>query len=249
VSLAARISRDPFGARIREHLAASGVDLTASRAVDDPTTLAVATLDEAGRARYSFYWQGTADWQWTVADLPAPDARVRAVVVGSLAVALPPGGDEVVRWATGYGRPVVLDPNVRPMLLGDRDAYRARLDPLVAASTVVKVSDEDLEWTHPGQDPIEVAQSWARPLTVVTRGPDGAVAVLDGGEPVRVAGRSVDVVDTVGAGDSFTGGLLSVLDFDDLAGSIRSALERAVQVSAITCSRPGADPPWQGELE
>jgi fructokinase len=248
VSLVARISTDPFGTQIRDHLTTSAVDLSASRTVDDPTTLAVATLDDAGRARYGFYWRGTADWQWTAAELPGPDPRVRAVVVGSLAVALPPGGDEVVRWATGYGRPLVLDPNVRPMLLGDRETYRARLDPLVAASTVVKVSDEDLEWTHPGQDPLDVARSWARPLTVVTRGPEGAVAILDGADPVTVPGRPVDVVDTVGAGDSFTGGLLSVLDFDDLAGSVRPALERAVEVSALTCGRLGADPPWRHEL-
>lgn len=248
VALAARLSTDPFGARIRAHLEESSVDLRFAREVEEPTTLAVATLDPSGGARYGFYWQGTADWQWTADELPAPDPEVRGVVVGSLAVALPPGGDAVARWAAGYGRPMVLDPNVRPMLLGDRETYRRRLDPLVDVATVVKVSDEDLAWTHPDQDPVEVAQGWGRPLTVVTRGADGAVAVLDGGEPIQVAGRPVEVADTVGAGDSFTGGLLSVLDLDDLAGSIQPALERAVAVSAITCSRPGADPPWASEL-
>jgi fructokinase len=249
VGLVARLSRDPFGEQIREHLEASGVDLALSRRVDEPTTLAVATLDESGQARYGFYWQGTADWQWTLAELPDVAEPVRAVVVGSLAVALPPGGDAVSAWARNSRRPVVLDPNVRPMLLGDRDSYRWRLDPLVQAATVVKVSDEDLGWTHPGEDPVEVARAWRRPLTVVTRGAAGAIAVLDGGEPVEVAGRQVEVVDTVGAGDAFTGGLLSLLDFDDLAGSVRPALERAVEVSAVTCSRAGADPPWQRELE
>lgn len=248
VALAARLSSDPFGGQIRAHLERSDVDLRHAREVDEPTTLAVATLDDAGAARYGFYWQGTADWQWTADELPTPDARVRAVVVGSLAVALPPGGDVVSRWAVASGRPLVLDPNVRPMLLGDRDDYRRRLDPLVAAATVVKVSDEDLAWTHPGEDPVAVARSWGRPLTVVTRGADGAVAVLDGGDQLEVPGRQVEVVDTVGAGDSFTGGLLSVLDLDDLAGSVRAALERAVTVSAITCGRAGADPPWASEL-
>lgn len=254
VALAARLSRDAFGEQIREHLSASDVDLGPSRAVDEPTTLATATLDESGQARYGFYWQGTADWQWTAAELPEIDDRVRAVVVGSLAVALPPGGDAVRAWAQGSPRPLVLDPNVRPTLLGDRETYRRRLDPLVQAATVVKVSDEDLAWTHPGEDPVEVARAWQRPLTVVTRGPDGAVAVIGGGggggggEPIEVAGRRIDVVDTVGAGDSFTGGLLSVLDLDDLAGSVRPALERAIEVSAITCSRAGADPPWRNEL-
>lgn len=248
VGLAARLSRDAFGDQIRAHLEQSRVDLAFARDVEEPTTLAVATLDGSGRARYGFYWQGTADWQWTAAELPGPDPRVRAVVIGSLAVALPPGGDAVNAWATRYGTPLVLDPNVRPMLLGDRESYRRRLDPLVQAATVVKVSDEDLEWTHPGEDPVEVARSWRRPLTVVTRGADGAVAVLDGGHPIAVPGRPVEVVDTVGAGDSFTGGLLSRLEFDDLAGSVRPALERAVEVSAITCGRAGADPPWEHEL-
>lgn len=248
VTLAARLSDDGFGGQIREHLEHSGVDLAASPTVSEPTTLAVATLDADGHASYGFYWQGTADWQWTEAELPQPTDDVSAVVLGSLAIALPPGAAVVDAWARRLRRPLVLDPNVRPMLLGTREEYRRRLDPLVAASTVVKVSDEDLEWTHPGEDPVDVVRAWARPLTVVTRGPDGALAVLDGGDPVEVGGRPVDVVDTVGAGDSFTGGLLSVLDLDDLAGSIRPALERAVAVSAITCSRAGADPPWRHEL-
>lgn len=248
VGLAARISRDAFGEQLRAHLEASDVDLTASRDVDEPTTLAVATLDDEGVARYSFYWQGTADWRWTAAELPDVDDDVRAVVIGSLAVALPPGNDAVEAWARDCGRPVVLDPNVRPSLLGDRDTYRQRLDRLVQSATVVKVSDEDLAWTHPGQDPIDVVRGWGRPLAVVTRGPDGAFGVVDGGDPVEVDGRSVEVVDTVGAGDSFTGGLLSVLDLDDLASSLQPALTRAIEVSAITCSRAGADPPRVREL-
>jgi fructokinase len=248
VGLAARISRDAFGGQVRAHLEASGVDLIASRDVDEPTTLAVATLDDEGAARYSFYWQGTADWQWTAAELPDVDDGVRAVVIGSLAVALPPGRDAVEAWARDCGRPVVLDPNVRPTLLGDRHTYRQRLDRLVRSATVVKVSDEDLAWTHPGEEPVDVVRGWGRPLAVVTRGPHGAFGVVDGGEPVEVAGRSVEVVDTVGAGDSFTGGLLSVLDLDDLASSLQPALMRAVEVSALTCGRAGADPPWAREL-
>jgi fructokinase len=248
VQLAARISSDGFGDQVRAHLLASDVGLTPSRDVDEPTTLAVATLDDEGRARYGFYWQGTADWQWTASELPAADAQVRAVVIGSLAVALPPGADAVDAWARSYGRPIVFDPNVRPSLLGDRDVYRRRFDALVEAATVVKVSDEDLEWTHSGEDPLDVIRGWGRPLAVLTRGPDGAVGVLAGGEPVSVPGRWVEVVDTVGAGDSFTGGLLSVLDLDDLSSSLEPALTRAVEVSAVTCSRAGADPPWASDL-
>src|SRR4051794_34832608 len=248
VQLAARLSTDAFGARIRAHLTDSGVDLSTSRAVEEPTTLAVATLDADGRAQYGFYWQGTADWQWTADELPAVGQDVQAVVLGSLAIALPPGADAVGEWARSCGRPLVLDPNVRPSLLGDRDGYRRRLDPLVAAATVVKVSDEDLEWTHPGVDPIDVARDWGRPLTVVTRGADGALGVPADGDVVEVPGRSVDVADTVGAGDSFTGGLLSGLGLDDLTGTLAAALARAVEVSAITCGRAGADPPWASEL-
>ncbi len=248
VQLAARLSTDAFGAQIRSHLTDSGIDLSAAVAVPEPTTLAVATLDADGRAQYGFYWQGAADWQWTIDELPSPGPEVRAVVLGSLAIALPPGADAVGAWARASGRPLVLDPNVRPGLLGDRATYRQRLDPLLAAATVVKVSDEDLEWTHPGADPVEVAREWDRPLTVITRGPHGALGIPAGGDVVEVPGRSVEVVDTVGAGDSFTGGLLSVLDLDDLPGSLEAALARAVEVSAITCSRAGADPPWAAEL-
>src|SRR3954470_9210242 len=107
VQLAARLSTDAFGAQIRAHLTRSDVDLSTSVSAAEPTTLAVAALDADGRAQYGFYWQGTADWQWSADELPTSGRGVRALVLGSLAIALPPGADVLAEWARAYGRPLV----------------------------------------------------------------------------------------------------------------------------------------------
>jgi fructokinase len=156
------------------------------------------------------------------------------------------------------------DPNVRPALLGTPERARPGIEHLVALSDVVKVSDEDLHWLHPGRPDEEVARDWlARgpAVVVVTRGGQGVYAVTADLE-VRRPATPIDLVDTVGAGDSFTSGLLDGLGRADLIGGARrealsaidesslvSILDDASLVAAITCSRPGADPPTRAEVE
>jgi fructokinase len=156
------------------------------------------------------------------------------------------------------------DPNVRPALLGSPEEARPGIEHLVALSDVVKVSDEDLEWLYPDRDDEDVAREWLAmgpALVVVTRGGKGVFAVTNELE-VRRPATPIDLVDTVGAGDSFTSGLLDGLRRADLIGgsnreslaaidesSLVSVLDTASLVAAITCSRPGADPPTSAELE
>jgi len=271
VALLARLSGDAFGARLRAHLEASGVDLSLAAAAEEPTTLAIALTDSRGRAEYAFYVQGTADWQWRedeMPTLPRPQSTsstgtpVSAVVAGSLALLLPPGNSVLERFWSRADAVRVLDPNVRPSLAGDRAEFRAAVRRWVAAAHLVKVSEDDLAWIQPEQPHRQTAAEWhaegAGPVVVGTADARGAW-VLAGGRPiVSVPGRPVEVVDTVGAGDSFTGALLDALErrgaltpagiagLDDAAW--RGVLQRAVQVSAITCTRAGADPPWRGEI-
>ncbi|HEU4542622.1 MAG TPA: carbohydrate kinase [Jiangellaceae bacterium] len=268
--LLARLGTGVFGALVREHLARNDVGLTHAVQAAEPATLAVVSLDAEGRASYDFYVTGTADWGWTPDELPRelPKSAV-ALCTGSLAVALAPGAAELaklVRRERDRGQvTVVIDPNVRPALLGDRSEARRVLGRIIEAADVVKVSDEDLTWLEPA-DPVEqVAANWlggGPALVVVTRGERGAYAATRHGATVTVPARPVRLIDTVGAGDAFTSGLVDALRRrqllggatarDRLAGLDAATLTQVVEdaglVAAITCGRRGADPPTASEV-
>ena len=219
----ARLGAGRFGVIIREHLAHNGVGLDLAVESSQPATLAVVSLEPDGRAAYDFYVDGTADWGWTPAELPETlPAGTIALCTGSLAVALEPGATvitELMRRAGAAGVSVVLDPNLRPALLGERAAARRRLEAQVALADVVKVSDEDLTWVVPDQSPADAAARWldlGPALVVVTQGAAGAFALTIGGARTVVPAYSVDVLDTVGAGDAFTAGLVDTLADHDL---------------------------------
>lgn len=261
VAFLGRLSDDAFGKLLRTHLAESNVDLRWVVDASEPTSLAIVSVAPGGSANYAFQVEGAADWQWQPAELPR-DPGLDALHAGSLALALDPGGPLVERWLSGQstGTTISLDPNVRPALLGDRAAYRERLERWLAFSAIVKVSDEDLEWIYPSADPAALAERWivkGRKLVVVTRGGEGSL-VWAGGESFAVPAAPADMVDTVGAGDSFSGALLDWLSRherlrpEDLArlsaDEAREAVAFASKVAAITCSRAGANPPGRDEL-
>jgi fructokinase len=262
VAFLGRLSSDAFGKLLRTHLAESEVNLRWIVDAEEPTSLAIVSVAESGAATYAFHVGGTADWQWRTAELPR-EPRLDAIHAGSLALAIDPGGTAVERWLSGQstGATISLDPNVRPALLGDRAAYRERLERWLAFAAIVKVSEEDLEWIYPGADPSALGRRWiekGRKLVVVTRGGEGSL-VWAGGESFAVAAEPADMVDAVGAGDSFSGALLDWLsrhgrlrrgDLDGLtAAEAREAVAFASRVAAVTCSRSGANPPWRRELD
>ncbi|MGH8773720.1 MAG: carbohydrate kinase family protein [Jiangellaceae bacterium] len=257
-----------FGRLIREHLGANGVGLAYAVVTAAPASLAVVSLDDVGQATYDFYVDGTADWGWTDEELPTPlPADTVALCTGSLALAIGPGSAALTALMRREHRrgavAVVLDPNLRPGLETARDA-RARLEGQIRSADVVKASEDDLTFVADGESVERVAQDWlARgpALVVVTRGANGALALTGGGARVDVPARRVDVVDTVGAGDAFTAGLIVTLGERGLLGDgarerlcrcdegvLRAVIERAVAAAAITCGRRGADPPTAVEL-
>ncbi|WP_176953471.1 carbohydrate kinase family protein [Glycomyces sambucus] len=257
-----RLSRDAFGKLLRTHLAESDVNLGWLVDAPEPTSLAIVSVSSDGSATYAFHTGGTADWQWRTDELPR-EPGLDAVHAGSLALALEPGGPVLERWLAGLstGTTISLDPNVRPALLGDRDAYRERVERWIGFASIVKVSDEDLAWIWPAEEPEALAESWmakGRKLVVITKGGDGSL-VWAGGESFAVEAAPVDMVDTIGAGDSFSGGLLDWLsrngrlrreDLDGLtAAEARAAVLFASKVASVTCSRAGANPPRRAELE
>ena len=259
-AFAGRLSRDPLGTVLRHHAARSGVDLSLCVDAAQPTTVALVELDASGAASYRFGVEGTADFQWTDAELAAIPDDVAAVHFGSLASWLPPGDAVIERRIAqlrAAGAAVSYDPNVRPHLQPDAVAARAQLEPMIALAHLVKTSEEDIAWLRPGEAVPDVAASWLAlgpSAVVVTRGGAGASAFTSAGETTRPP-VPVDVVDTVGAGDAFTSGLLDALARRGLLtpAGIASApyaelLDDAGLVASITCSRAGANPPRLGEL-
>jgi fructokinase len=266
-AFAGRLSATGFGPWLRTHLQNNGVDTAPSVTARENASVALVTLDSAGVPAYTFYVDGTADWQWVASELPdLALVDVAAVHMGSLSVALDPGRTALEEWmrAVHIGGQVFIsfDPNVRPTLIDDLPRYRDQMTRLVALAHLVKASEQDLGELYASEDPIEVATRWAAsgPATVVvTHGPEGATAVRR--PPAKVVYRSAastDVVDTVGAGDAFTAGLLAWLaERDALTVGRHAALEDeevedwldfANRVAALTCNRPGADPPRRSEL-
>jgi fructokinase len=259
-AMAARLSGDAFGRRLRQHLVDNGVDLRFAVDVDEPATLAVVSTDDRHRAGYTFYRSGTADWGWLPGQLSAgPWDGITAVHAGSMALMIEPGCHEIeALLSAAHERQLVVsvDPNVRPDVCTDRATYVAAVLRWAAVADIVKLSDDDLRWLAPQREPVDVAAQLAAAgpaLVVLTQGEHGASAVRPTGETVSVAGVAVDVLDTVGAGDAFSAGLLRALDNQGLltptgvraltAREVSEALRFAVHVAALTCTRRGADPP------
>jgi len=251
-----RLASGPVGRLLHDHLTGSGVDLSGSVDAAEPATLAIATLDPAGKAAYQFYVSGTADWAWTAAELSGwPVDRVAAVHTGSLALALPPGGPLIEDLLSGLRDRVTvsIDPNLRTGLV-PAAAYHDRHRRWTALADIFRLSDEDLAELAPGVPVEEVCAQWHADgvvLAVVTRGAAGALASLRG-ELIEVPAAPAAVVDTVGAGDAFTAGLLHSLWREGHLGGrldglttdgLARALAFASRVAALTCEVPGADPP------
>jgi fructokinase len=269
-AFAGRFSRFGFGPWLRDHLAANDLDLTFSVDAEEAATLAVVTLDGDGRASYTFYGPGTADWQWKDAELPGligpgGGQAVAALHTGSLATTLEPGASVLGSWMASLhdgGRALIsFDPNVRPGLVGDVPYYRERLTGFISSSHLVKASNEDLEVLYPGGTARQVADKWLSlgpSLVVITEGREGAMAVHQSGAYARCAPPEVEVADTIGAGDAFTSGLLAYFAEHDILSPaglaqmspawLQAALDQAVAAGAFTCTRPGADPPTRAEL-
>ncbi|MFE6748349.1 carbohydrate kinase [Kitasatospora purpeofusca] len=254
VALLTQLADDPYGRLIRAHLESAGVGLLAGAevteaaevpgAADAPRTpSAVVRLDGQGRAQYAF------DIGWTLAPVELP-FRPGHLHIGSIAAVTGPGAAAVLalveRWRGAAG--VSYDPNVRPALMGEHAEAVRRVERCAALADLVKASDEDLAWLYPGRDPEEVARHWLGlgPTTVaVTRGPAGAFALTADGRRAEAAARTVEVADTVGAGDAFTAALLHARR---TGAGLDAALARATAAATLTVTRPGANPPDAAEL-
>jgi len=252
------ISDDVFGRRIAALLRADGVDTPVTTRTGLNTTLAIAELDASGAASYTFYLDGTAAAELHDGDVVVGD-DVDILAVGTLGLVAEPIATTVERLVAGMADRVLVfvDPNCRPSVISDDAGYRARLERVLARADVVKVSGDDLAYLDAGSDPVAVARGLLAlgPAVVLFTDGGDSVRILCADEELVVPVPGVDVVDTVGAGDAFGGAFLAFWERDghhrddltDLA-KLRSAVERAIVVAGITCTRPGADPPHLAEL-
>jgi fructokinase len=248
VRFLSRLSTDSFGDALLRRLEQSNVDTRMVQRGKEPTTLAVAGIEADGSARYSFHVEGTADR--LVEDPGELPPEVTTLSLGTLSLVLEPGAtvyETLLRRHAARGGLTVLDPNVRPELVADADALRARFRSWLPDVGLLKLSVEDARW-------LGVDETVARPL-VLTRGAAGLTAITGAGERVDVPAPKVDVVDTIGAGDTVHGALLYRLHGvtpDELramgAEEWRDALEFAARAAAVTVSRAGAEPPYAREI-
>ena len=254
VSFLSGVSADAFGQRIRQALADDGVVLVEPTPSPRPTTMAVVTMDSSGPS-YHFHLQNTASFGIARHDLGAP----AALYVGTLGLLVEPMasiGEELFSNAPS-STVAILDPNCRPSATDDFDGYVARLRRMYLRADIVKVSVEDLEYLSPNLDPVAAARlilSDGARLVIITDGP-GPVRAVHAGFEISVPVPPTEIVDTVGAGDSLTGGFLTWwlgqgYGRADLGNSalVAEVLAAAIEISRRTCQRAGAQPPVAAEL-
>ncbi len=263
-ALFAGISTDFFGERLKAVLEKEKVSTALLSRKSGPTTLGFVQQDEAGHPSYAFYGAGAADRSLTNADLPSDLGDARCVHFGSYSIAVSPTADALQALAlreTG-DRIISLDPNIRLTVEPDLTVWRNRVSRLVETADVIKVSDEDLACLYPDTHPESIAETWLEKdveLLVLTRGRRGATLISKQSQ-IDVTAPKIQVVDTVGAGDTFQAGLLrQVLDLHNKAGSewikyldtesLLTIGRYAAAAAAITCSRQGADLPTHTEVD
>jgi fructokinase len=252
------ISTDSYGQMAKDKLVSAGVKLNYVKYSDKPTCLAIVSLSESGSASYEFVIENTATFDFTSEWLPNPQTEQPSLLhIGTLATVIEPGASVLFEWAQSVAgvAPIVFDPNIRSAVISDRKQYVAQVERLVAISSAVKVSDEDIKWLYPSLEIDQVVNNWlikGPSLVVVTYGDKGLTGYRKG-EVVSVEAVQVKVADTVGAGDTVGAVLVEAIikdGLDSLAGvRLETMLKRAAKAAAITVSRVGANPPTREELE
>ncbi len=249
-----RLGGDAFGAQIAQHLETNGVATDLAVRTKEPTSVAVVSLDDQGRASYTFHFHETSNFNWKAGEFP--ELRENDWFhFGSIGTVTGPGARAVLNFVRTTHASLSYDINVRPTVLPDRQEYFSRVEQLVAAvgagGGIVKASDEDISWLVDDPDPLPYAEAWCAEyglaLCVVTLGPDGAVAFKPDGRRFEVPGHVIELVDTVGAGDTFMAGFLS--SYARRPDDIEGALRAGAAASAIVCTRKGANPPTRVELD
>lgn len=264
VGLMSGISTDIFGQQLMAELSASNVDTSNVLLSDRPTTLAFVQLTD-GQASYLFYDENSAGRMISVEDMPHQLDAVKAFLFGGISLHCNPGAEAYVQFAETRtnGSVIIVDPNIRPAFISNEILFRKQIERMFRLADIVKVSDEDLNWFFPEPQPSETKiaklQKLGPALVILTCGGSGVKAWKHERDSVFVDSLKVDVVDTVGAGDSFNAGFLTSLAEAGLLNkaaikvisenNIIEAVNFGVRTAAITVGRVGPNPPWRNELD
>jgi fructokinase len=257
------ISRDADGQMLAQRLLDAGVDISLVQWSDAPTPRAVVHHRGDGRNEYAFDLGATSFVDLSPEQVPVLPADAWAIHVGTLALAVDPpaAAYQALLDREAGRRRVIIDPNVRPAIFGDARTYRRRFEHLAQLADIVKLSEDDAAWIYPGRRAEAVLEhifGFGPRVVALTQGEHGALAA-SGDAFVDIAGIPVQVVDTVGAGDSFGAALIAALGDHGAFGPdattavdeavLARATSYAVAASAITCTRTGAEPPSRREIE
>ncbi|WP_201367305.1 carbohydrate kinase family protein [Dictyobacter formicarum] len=263
-AFASKISDDYFGRRLRAYIATNGIDTRYLSTAGAHSTLAFVAM-EAGQASFDFYGEGTADALMTQDDVPDKlFAETKILQIGSVSLLRGTTPDTVLStFEKLKGQALLsLDPNIRPSLIKNEAHYRTLLQKLIGLADLLKLSDADLDWLMPGQAPETALQQLSQQgpaLVVITQGAAGAMAMRKGGTPIQMPGFTIEVKDTIGAGDTFCAGLLTYLADQEILShevlaeitddKLANMLRFAAAAAALNCLREGADPPKREEVE
>jgi fructokinase len=252
-----RLSTDTFGQQLRRYIDAARVQLDLAVESSQATSLAIVSLDQQGVASYTFHFAETANFGWQPDELPALIAD-DWLHIASLSCVVSPGAEVLLDWMRTIRAGVSYDVNVRPNVISDPALYWKKVEPWLQVvgghGGIVRASDEDINFLPNGRsanDPLAVAADWVRTyglsLAVITLGSYGAVGIEANGQQTRVPGVPTEVVDTVGAGDTFMASFLDSRINRELA--LEESLNRGVAAASIVCSRRGANPPTTAEVD
>jgi fructokinase len=252
------ISSDQYGQMSRKELLDDEVKLDLALSSDKPTCTAEVTLAANGSASYVFTIDNTATFDFSDSWLPDPSRyKPQVLHIGTLVTIIEPASSVLYNWAIKVAEfaPIVFDPNIRPSVVGDRGRYAAAVGKWAAISSVIKLSDDDVKWLYPDETFESVAQRWisqGASVVVITRGSQGFIG-FSAASSVEVPGVKIEVVDTVGAGDTVGAILVEAMlekGLENLTGEVlKATLHRAAVAAGITCSRKGAQPPYKHELK
>lgn len=264
VDFLGRIAADPFGLQLRTDIQNSGIGMAKIVDATEPTSLAVVEISDQGSASYSFYLENTSNFCWQDSELPSSGlAGYDLLHIGTLALIIQPGSQVLFNWVAEHSNSsvVMMDLNIRPSVIADAKQYLNLISPWLSFADILKVSDEDLAFLYPTSNWSEIAKMYFAntkvKLIAITLGSAGAVLLTPDHE-VRLAAPKVDVVDSVGAGDTFSAALASKLNsFGKLNKSelekftqqeLFESLEFAIFAAALNCTRSGADAPTKSEV-
>jgi fructokinase len=274
VSFIGRLSRDFFGDALVARLRENGVGTELIARSDQTTTLAFVKLAHGEEPQYAFYTEGSADRSLSPRDLPERlPAEASCILFGSISMTMEPIASTIEALVQRESADLVvsLDPNVRPVMIRDKESYVRRLEGWIAASTIVKISGADMDFVYPRLSRDEALQrvlSLGPALVVTTLGKEGALAIGKRGGSSSLAGSlfratapvyDVEVVDTIGAGDTFHAGFLSWLEMNGkmsraaisalTEAELAEALSFANLAASLVCAKRGAEPPTLAEME